>query len=158
MVSFEPNPILLKDATLEQIVQAISVQIETKDLSYPEEEVLWSTPQPYQRVVTEQRPSRTARRSIEEHQDSNLTYKLRMEPPKLSDLPSPRSPHPPHLRAPPGPSSPKPIQNSPKMVGLAQNHVRVSCVVEDLYGRVEPLGERPPTLQDARFVLGLGLG
>lgn len=35
----DPNPVLLKDATLEQIVQAISARIEAKDLNYTEEEV-----------------------------------------------------------------------------------------------------------------------
>lgn len=33
------NPVLLKDATLEQIVQAITARIEAKDLNYTEEEV-----------------------------------------------------------------------------------------------------------------------
>ena len=35
----DPNSVLLKDATLEQIVQAISAKIEAKDLNYTEEEV-----------------------------------------------------------------------------------------------------------------------
>ena len=35
----DPNSVLLKDATLEQIVQAISAKIEAKDLTYTEEEV-----------------------------------------------------------------------------------------------------------------------
>jgi len=40
MVSIEPSPVLLKDATLEQVVQAISAKIEAKDLNHTEEEVL----------------------------------------------------------------------------------------------------------------------
>ena len=40
MVPIDPNPVLLKDATLEQIAQAISTKIEAKDLNYSEEEVL----------------------------------------------------------------------------------------------------------------------
>ncbi|KAF9649339.1 hypothetical protein BDM02DRAFT_3186366 [Thelephora ganbajun] len=39
MVSIDPSPVLLKDATLEQIVQAISARIEEKDLNYTEEEL-----------------------------------------------------------------------------------------------------------------------
>jgi len=40
MASTDPSPILLKDATLEQITQAISAKIEANDLNYTEEEVL----------------------------------------------------------------------------------------------------------------------
>jgi hypothetical protein len=40
MVFTNPSPVLLKDATLEQIVQAISAEIEAKELNYTEEEVL----------------------------------------------------------------------------------------------------------------------
>ena len=36
-MSIDPNPVLLEDATLEQIVQAISAKIEAKDLIYSEE-------------------------------------------------------------------------------------------------------------------------
>jgi len=39
-MSTGPNPVLLKDATLEQITEAISAKIEAKDLNYTEEEVL----------------------------------------------------------------------------------------------------------------------
>jgi len=38
-MSIDPNPVLLKDATLEQTVRAISAKIEAKDLNYTEEEV-----------------------------------------------------------------------------------------------------------------------
>ena len=44
------------------------------------------------------------------------------------------------------------------MVALAQTHVRVSRVEEDFHRRVKSLGGRPLTLQDARFILGFGLG
>jgi len=40
MVSIEPSPVSIKDATLEQIVQAISAKTEAKDLDHTEEEVL----------------------------------------------------------------------------------------------------------------------
>jgi len=39
-MSTDPSPVLLKDATLEQITEAISAKIEAKDLNYTEEEVL----------------------------------------------------------------------------------------------------------------------
>ena len=42
------------------------------------------------------------------------------------------------------------------MVELAPSHVRMSYVVEGLHGRVEPLGERPHSPQDAGFVPGFG--
>ena len=44
------------------------------------------------------------------------------------------------------------------MVGLAQSHVRLSHMEEDLHRRLKPLGERLLALQDARFVPGLCLG
>ena len=44
------------------------------------------------------------------------------------------------------------------MVGLAQSHIRMSRVEEDLHRRVEPLGERPHPLRYARLILGFGLG
>jgi len=39
-MSVDPNSVLLKDATVEQLVRAISAKIEAKDLNYTEEEVL----------------------------------------------------------------------------------------------------------------------
>lgn len=52
-MSADPSPVLLKDATLEQIVHAISARIEAKDLSYTDEEVRWFQPRPSKRVETE---------------------------------------------------------------------------------------------------------
>jgi len=40
MTSTDPGPVMLKDATLEQITQAISAKIEANALNYTEEEVL----------------------------------------------------------------------------------------------------------------------
>jgi hypothetical protein len=40
MASADPSPVLLKDATLEQVVQAISAKIGEQGLNYTEEEVL----------------------------------------------------------------------------------------------------------------------
>lgn len=81
-----------------------------------------------------------------------------MEPPKLSDLPSSRSSHPPHLRESPRSRPVQPIQDSLEVVGLAQSHVRLSRMEEDLRRRLKPLGERLLALQDARFVPRLGFG
>ena len=39
-MSIDRSSVTLKDATLEQIVQAISAKIEAKDFDYTEEEVL----------------------------------------------------------------------------------------------------------------------
>jgi len=52
-MSVDPDPVPLKDATLEQLVRAISAKIEAKDLNYTEDEVLWFQLQPSQRTATE---------------------------------------------------------------------------------------------------------